>query len=127
MLFLLCQTCLHCFEPLPGFLEFFSWHLPAFLLEAVQDVDHVIYPRQVNHAIPSSLILISQFKNAGANRRQWSVVAWSLSLLKLPKLESEVLSYCLGERVENLLGVALPGHDRGPLWRFGMAPHKTEY
>src|SRR2546422_345237 len=45
MSLLLCQTRLHCLEPLLCLLEIFSRHLPAFLLEAVKNVDHVIYPR----------------------------------------------------------------------------------
>ena len=40
-----CQTRFHCFEPLFRFLKIFSWHLPALLLEAVKNINHIIYPR----------------------------------------------------------------------------------
>ena len=66
---LLRQTRSHCFEPLPRFLEIFSRHLAAFLLEAVENVDHIIYSLQVNDAVPGPLVLIPQFKNAQAERR----------------------------------------------------------
>jgi hypothetical protein len=108
MFLLPCQTRLHCFEPPLRCLEVPSGHLPALFLEAVKDIDHIVDPRQVNDAIPGSLILISQLKNLRANRRQRSVISRSLALLKLPELKSQVLPNAVRERVEDLSGVALP-------------------
>src|SRR5579859_6909019 len=92
----------------------------------MKNVNHVINPRQINDAIPGSFILIAQFKNASANGRQRPVIAWALALLQLPKLESEVLSYVLRERLENLPGVALPSDGRVP-GDFCSVVHEGEY
>src|ERR1700686_669369 len=81
---LLCQSRLYDFEPPPCFLKIFSWHLLTFLLETMENIDHVFYPRQVNHAIPRSFILVPQFKNALAYRRQRPIISWSFALLELP-------------------------------------------
>ena len=58
------QPCFHCFEALPGFLEIPSGHLAALFLKTVEDVNHVLDTRQVNDALPSSFVLIAQFKHA---------------------------------------------------------------
>jgi hypothetical protein len=70
--------------------------------------------------------LIPKLKDASTDRRQRSVVSGAFSLLQLPKLESEVLSYVLRERLEDLPGVAFPGNHR-VLRRFRRAAHESEY
>src|SRR6266852_4688052 len=122
MFFLPCQPRPYCFEPPLRCLEVPSGHLPALFFEAVQDVDHIFDPRQVNDAIPGSLILISQLKNARANRRQGPVVGRSLALLQLPELKSQVLPNAVRERVEHLSGVALPSDGCG-LGPFELVAH----
>lgn len=92
----------------------------------MKNVDDVIDPRQIDDAIPGSLILIAQFKNARANQRQRPVIAGPFALLQLPKLESEVLSYVLREGLGNGPGVALPSDCR-IFGRFSWVAHKSEY
>jgi len=58
------QTAFDCLEALLGFLEILSGHLAALFLETVENVNHVLDARQVNDAVPSSFVLIAQFKHA---------------------------------------------------------------
>src|SRR5277367_934894 len=120
------KPCLYCLKTLLRVLKISSWHFPALLLEAMQHVNHIMNSRQVHHAVPTSSILIPQFKNARANGRQRTVIARPLALLQLPQLKSQVLSHVRRETQQDLPGVALPGHHSvfGP---FAWFAHSREY
>jgi len=74
----------------------------------VKNVNHVFDPRQVNDAIPSSLILVAQLKDARTNRRQRSKVPGPLALLELPQLKTEILPDRFREGLKNFPGIAFP-------------------
>jgi hypothetical protein len=107
-----------------GLRKIFFRHLAAFLLEAVKNIDHVFDPRQVNNTIPSSLILVAQLKDARTNRSQRSIVPWTLALLELPQLKSEILRDRIREGLENLPGVAFP-NNRSEFGFFVLAAHES--
>jgi len=70
--------------------------------------------------------LVSQLKNSCTYRRQRPVIAWSLSLLHLPQLKSQVLPDVLREGLKDLSGVSLPGNPR----KYGIAHftrHETNF
>ncbi len=71
--------------------------------------------------------MISQLKNARANRRQGSVITWSLALLQLPQLKSQVLPNTLRESLENLPGITLPDHGRVFPGAFAWIAHASDY
>ena len=78
----------------------------------MQNVNHIIYSRQIDNAIPGSLILLAKFKNANAYRREGPVIFWPFSQLQAPKLKPEVLPDTLRELLKNLSRVALPHNAR---------------
>lgn len=92
----------------------------------MKDMNHIVDPRQIDDSIPGALVLIAKFKNARADRRQRSVIAWPFTLLQLPEVKSKILPDTLWEGLENLSGIAFP-NDGGISWPFGVIAHESDY
>src|ERR1700758_2128092 len=82
MSLLLNHSCSDRFEPLSRQFEFFRGCFSALLFKTMQHMDDVAHSRQINHTIPSSLILIPELKNSRPYRAHRPVIGRLLPLLQ---------------------------------------------
>src|ERR1700730_735972 len=98
ILLLLCHPRPNGLEPRSLTIDFLCRCLAAALFKIMQHMNYVADPRQIDYAIPGSLILISQLENSRTDYAHWPVVVRLLSLWQKTQLKSQVLPGLLRER-----------------------------